>query len=172
MALLKDGRLQTDPYLDVSGQEDWPDDGALLVGLDQWQERREELLERDEPLGIRLRSDQKPDNIAADLEHFALVALEFPVFKDGRAYSYARLLRERYGFDGELRAVGDVLLEQLQFMHRVGFNSFVIDSPDAVRDWETAIAEIGVWYQPAADDRTTVIQKRHVAEPVLKKSCA
>ena len=64
---------------------------------------------------------------------FALIALEFPKFRDGRAYSYARLLRERYGFKGELRAVGDVLMEQLFFMLRTGFDAFDIQqSPDPV----------------------------------------
>ena len=71
-----------------------------------------------------MHSDQSPELIADDVQRFALVALEFPKFRDGRAYSYARLLRERYGFKGELRAVGDVLLEQLFFMLRTGFDAF------------------------------------------------
>ncbi|MBT8423329.1 MAG: DUF934 domain-containing protein, partial [Gammaproteobacteria bacterium] len=98
--------------------------------------------------------------IASDLRHFSVIALDFPVFRDGRAYSYARLLR-RMGWDGELRAVGEVLLEQLHYMHRVGFNSFLVKDDDATEAWETACADFTVWYQPAADDRDTVIEKRH-----------
>ncbi len=87
---------------------------------------RRRCSKRGTPLGIRLHSDQSPELIAADVPQFAVVALEFPKFRDGRAYSYARLLRERYGFKGELRAVGDVLLEQLFFMLRTGFDAFEI----------------------------------------------
>jgi len=70
-------------------------------------------------------------------------------------------LRERFGFDGELRAVGNVLLEQLHFMHRVGFNAFVVESDDAAREWEIAASDISVWYQPTADGRKPVMQLRH-----------
>ena len=89
------------------------------------------------------------------------MALEFPKFRDGRAYSYARLLRERYGFEGELRAVGDVLLEQLFFMLRTGFDAFEIESPNPLEDYRTALADFSVWYQPAADGRPTAMQLRH-----------
>ena len=87
-------------------------------------------MQRGTPLGIRLHSDQPPELIAVDVRAFCRVALEFPKFRDGRAYSYARLLRERYGFKGELRAVGEVLLEQLFFMLRTGFDAFEIESAD------------------------------------------
>ena len=116
--------------------------------------------QRGTPLGIRLHSDQPPELIAADLPHFAVVALEFPKFRDGRAYSYARLLRERYGFKGELRAVGEVLLEQLFFMLRTGFDAFEIESADPLKDYRTALADFSVWYQPAADGRPTAMQLR------------
>ena len=99
--------------------------------------------------------------IANELDQFAMIALEFPVFGDGRAYSYARLLRDRYHYTGELRAVGDVLLEQLHFMHRVGFDAFQVADDDAVSAWETALADLGVWYQPTGDGRASVIQLRH-----------
>src|SRR5690606_12670611 len=113
MALIKHNELVDDSFVDVSHAEGIPESGAIIVSLEQWQSQREQLLARGTPLGIRLRSDQTPALIVDDLPHFALVALEFPKFRDGRAYSYARLLRERYGFTGELRAVGDVLMEQL-----------------------------------------------------------
>ena len=90
-----------------------------------------------------------------------MVALEFPVFRDGRAYSYARLLREQYGFPGEIRAVGDVLLEQLHFMERTGFDAFEFHSDDPLRDIEIAASDFDVWYQPAADGRKTAVQLRH-----------
>jgi uncharacterized protein (DUF934 family) len=119
------------------------------------------LLARKAPVGVRLKSDQSPELIAADLERLALVALEFPKFRDGRAYSHARILRERYGFRGELRAVGDVLMEQLHFMLRTGFNAFEIAGPDPLEQYRTAKAEFSVWYQPTGDGRPTAINLRH-----------
>jgi len=161
MALLKNGKVADDIYTDISAGEEIPASGAVIISLAQWQENRDALADRDDPLGIILRSDEKPDAIADDLGHFALIALDFPAFGDGRAYSTARVLRDRYGYAGELRAVGDVLLEQLHFMNRVGFDAYSVSSDDAVRDWEIAAADISVWYQPTGDGRTSVLQLRH-----------
>jgi uncharacterized protein (DUF934 family) len=161
MALLKNGTVEADTYTDVSSTDIIPENGAIIVSLAQWQEHHDALLTRSDSLGIVLHSDEKPEAITDDLKHFDVIALEFPAFKDGRAYSYAHLLRDRYGYPGELRAVGDVLLEQLHFMHRVGFNSFDIQSEDAVNAWEIASADISVWYQPTSDGRTSIKQLRH-----------
>jgi uncharacterized protein (DUF934 family) len=161
MALVKNGELFTSSFVDASGAEAVPASGPVIVSLDQWKVQRDDLLKRGTPLGIRLHSDQAPELIAADLQHFAVVALEFPKFRDGRAYSYARLLRERYGFKGELRAVGEVLLEQLFFMLRTGFDVFDIQSADPLEDYRTALADFSVWYQPTADGRPTAMQLRH-----------
>jgi uncharacterized protein (DUF934 family) len=114
---------------------------------------------------VRLRSDQSPELIAEDLPHLQLVALEFPAFRDGRAYSYARILRERYGFKGEVRAVGDVLMEQLHFMLRTGFDAFEIKGKDPLTEFRTAMRDFSVWYQPAADGRRTAVQLRHGRGP-------
>ena len=161
MALLKQGAVVADPFTDVSQDESISATGALIVSLAQWQEQREALAARADQLGIILRSDEKPELIAADLEHFDVIALDFPTFGDGRAYSSARLLRDRYQYSGEIRAVGDVLLEQLHFMNRVGFDAFEIVSEHALKDWEIASADISVWYQPGSNGRTTVLQLRH-----------
>lgn len=161
MALLKDGAVATDTYTDVSAAETVPATGDIIVGVDQWQSRREELTARQTRLGIRLNSDEKPQLIKDDLGHFDLIALDFPTFRDGRGYSYARLLRERYSYQGELRAVGDVLMEQLHFMHRVGFNSFALADDDAAQAWAVAASDITVWYQPTEDGRPTALQQRH-----------
>jgi len=161
MPLLKNGAIEKDIYTDVSNGENIPDSGAIIVSLDQWQNHTQTLTARQDPLGIVLRSDEKPENIAGSLDQFDLIALDFPAFGDGRAYSYARLLRDQYGYEGELRAVGDVLLEQLHFMHRVGFNAFLIDSESAAKDWEIAARDISVWYQPTGDGRSSVFELRH-----------
>ena len=161
MALVKHKALVEDAYADVTAGEPIPSGGPVLVNLEQWQRNRVQLLKRADPVAVKLRSDQPPELVAGDLESLAMVALEFPAFADGRAYSYARLLREQYGFTGEIRAVGDVLVEQIHFMERTGFDTFELDSDDPVGDLQMAAADFDVWYQPAADGRKTALQLRH-----------
>jgi len=160
--LLKHGkRVENDPWQRVEGDASLPAEGPVLVDLARWQAERDALLARGTPVGVLLRPDEEPDVLADDVGRLDLVALDFPVFKDGRAYSSARILREHLGFTGELRAVGDVLLEQLHFMDRAGFDAFEIDSDDPERDWEIASADMTLWYQATGDGRTTVLRQRH-----------
>ena len=161
MALIRDDALVDDDVRTLTDDEPLPATGAVIVSLERWQKDRDALLARKAPLGVRLKSDQSPEAIAADLDRLALVALEFPKFRDGRAYSHARILRERFGYRGEVRAVGDVLMEQLHFMLRTGFNAFEIAGPDPLGQYRTAKAEFSVWYQPTGDGRPTAISLRH-----------
>jgi uncharacterized protein (DUF934 family) len=161
MALLRDGAIVEDPWTSVVDAEEIPSSGAIVVSFAQWEANRAALGGRKDPLGIRLAPDQSPALIADDLPRFQLCALEFPAFRDGRAYSHARLLRERYGFEGEVRAVGDVLMEQLHFMQRAGFDAYEVDSETAVEDWKTVQADMDVFYQPTADGRRTAMRLRN-----------
>lgn len=166
MALIRNGKLVKDSFVDATSLEELPSQGALLIGLEQWQKYGSVLVDRDHALGIKLNSDEHPENIADDLEHFELIALDFPAFRDGRAYSYARILRDHYGFSGELRAVGDILLEQLHYMHRVGFNAFQLDSKQPLQEWQTAANEFSVWYQPSGDGIPTAMDLRRQRKPL------
>jgi uncharacterized protein (DUF934 family) len=154
MPLIKDNELVPDPWASLDDDAALPAGAPAIVGLERWEAERETLIKRNAPLGIRLRSDQPPKLVLDDLDRFALVALEFPKFGDGRAYSYARLLRERYGFRGELRAVGNVLRDQALFMLRCGFDAFEVAEASALEGWRAALGEISVFYQPTADGRT------------------
>lgn len=156
MTLIRREGVQADPWAFVAEDAPLPKGVPVIVTLERWQADRDLLLAHDGRLGIRLRSDQAAETIADALSHFDLVALEFPLFKDGRAYSTARILRERHGFTGELRAVGNVLRDQLFFMLRCGFDAFELPdhaSPDA---WLEAFEEISIVYQPTADGRRPV----------------
>lgn len=153
MPLIRHGRLVEDPWVAAADDAELPVAEAVIVGLERWRAEREALVARNGRLGLRLSSDQLPESVADDLDHFDLVALEFPKFKDGRAYSSARLLRERYGFTGELRAVGEVLRDQLSFMQRCGFDAFEISDALALDGWREAFSEITVRFQPATDRR-------------------
>lgn len=168
MALVVDRRVVEDSFVRVPNGEPLPARGALLVSLDTWRAHAAALSARPEPIGIVLDSGEHPEAIADAVDDLALVALAFPTFMDGRAYSHARLLRDRYGFVGELRAVGDVLLEQLHYMERVGFNAFEIDSADPLADLAVADREFSVWYQPSADRRRTAPQLR--SAPISDRS--
>jgi uncharacterized protein (DUF934 family) len=161
MALIKDNALVEDPYISVAEGGSIPAGGGVIVHLTDWLAARERLLNRGTSLGVRLKSDESPEQIVDDLGRLDVVALEFPVFRDGRAYSNARILRERYGYKGEIRAVGEVLMEQLLFMLRTGFDAFEIESDDPLRDFRTAMEDFSVWYQPSADGRATAVQLRH-----------
>jgi len=161
MALISNGRLTDDPWVTVADNEALPASGSVIVSLDRWKAEREALLARGGLLGVRLASSQLASEIAADLAHIDLVALEFPTFRDGRAYSTARLLRERYGYAGELRAIGNVLRDQFMFMHRCGFDAFEVADERQVEAWRKAMDEISVWYQPATDGRVPATTLRH-----------
>jgi len=160
MALVKNNALVDDEFVRAAEPEAIPSAGPVLVSLELWQSHREPLLERNAPLGVQLRSDQSPEAIVEDLDRFSVVALEFPAFRDGRAYSYARILRERYGFAGELRAVGEVLMEQLHFMLRTGFDAFEIEAEDPLTQYRAALEDFSVWYQPTGDGRDTAMRLR------------
>ncbi|MGM0561389.1 MAG: DUF934 domain-containing protein [Pseudomonadota bacterium] len=160
MPLIKNGKQVEDLWLPVDDEQPLPENAPIIVSLERWQQEKDVLQTRGMELGLRLRSDQSPQQVAEDLQFFSLIALEFPKFTDGRAYSYARLLRERYGFSGELRAVGNVLRDQLLFMQRCGFDAFELPENAPVEAWLRALEDFSVWYQPATDNRAPVSSLR------------
>jgi len=161
MPLIKNKRVAADSWRHVDDEAPLPTDGDVIVSLARWQGEREALRGRNAPLGIRLRSDEDAGAIADDLAYFDLVALEFPQFKDGRAYSTARLLRQRYGYTGELRAVGEVLYDQLRFMQRCGFDAFEYAGKLAAEEALAAFDEIDIVYQAAADQQRSAASIRN-----------
>lgn len=167
MPLIKDDQVVEDAWTTLDDAAPVPAGAWPIVSLERWQAERESLIEAGVPLGLRLRSDQSPRLIADELDHFALIALEFPKFTDGRPYSSARLLRERYGFRGELRAVGHVLRDQALFMVRCGFDAFEIAPGTSADGWRVALARISVRYQAAADGRPAAsdLRRRQLRAP-------
>ena len=161
MPLLKGGKRIDDPWVHVADEVALPATGAVIVGLKRWRDERETLLKRADPVGVRLKSDHTAGDVAEDLEHLGVVALAFPVFKDGRAYTNARRLRERYGYTGEIRAIGNVLRDQYLFMLRCGFDALEVKEGETEKDWEKAVRAFSVFYPPAADGRVTALSRRH-----------
>lgn len=140
MPLLSNGAVVDDPW--QGG------DTGLVIDLATWQEDREALLARNVALALTLSPSDPVESLAADVHRFTMIALDFPAFTDGRPYSAARLLRERFGYRGELRATGDVQRDQMSFMERCGFDAFQVATKDAVEDYAAAMSEISVIYQP------------------------
>ena len=163
MPLLKDGRLLEDPWHAVDNAAPLPAYGPVIVSLPRFQAERQALLERWAPLGVRLRNSDAIDALNGVVNRFALIALEFPRFSDGRAYSQARGLRERMGFAGELRATGDVLIDQALFMRRCGFDAYEIADAARAPRFVEAFRSFSVFYQPAGDGRAPVAALRRFA---------
>jgi uncharacterized protein (DUF934 family) len=134
--------------------------GAIVVTLADWRRQKIALLRRAGPVGVRLGAGDDLDDILDDLDSIALVALEFGSFTDGRGYTQARRLRERHGYPGEIRAVGDVSRDRLAFMERCGFNAFELRTRSALRDALDAFGEISDVYQPAADAQPIIASRR------------
>ena len=158
-SVIKHRQIVEDCWQHLADDADLPT-GPVIVSLARWRRERAALLERGEPVGVRLPNTAQVADLAADLPALALVALEFPKFADGRAHSQARLLRERYGYQGELRAVGDVLRDQLLFMMRNGFDAFELRADRSPEDALEAFSEFSDSYQPAADQPLPLYRRR------------
>jgi uncharacterized protein (DUF934 family) len=159
MPLIKNGEVAEDRFLFVPDAAPLPE-GPVIVTLKRLRAEREALFARNTPLGVKLASDQSPEEIG-EMDRLAVVVLEFPRFRDGRPFSWARMLRTRLGFKGEIRAAGDFLYDQLAFLARVGVDTFELPPALTAAEFERAMGEISRAYQPAADGRKTIIQERH-----------
>ena len=135
-------------------------DGKLIVPLNVWLAQADAIAERNQPFGVWLDSSQDPADIADAVDAFAVIAVNFPKFADGRGYSIAALLRTRYGYQGELRAIGDVLRDQLFYMQRVGFNAFAVRADKDIHDALTALKDFSEVYQGSVDQPLPLFKRR------------
>ena len=155
MPLIRNGVVAENRFTEVADGAPLPD-GPAVVSLTRFLAERETLLARNTPLGVRLKSEETPAALGEDLYRLSLIVLEFPKFRDGRAFSWARMLRTRLGFRGEIRATGDFLYDQLAFMTRVGINAFEVSEKITPELFQRALAEMTYVYQPGADGRRTI----------------
>ena len=152
-------RSVDDSFVFVADDQDLPE-GDLLLSLARFQTEGESLLSQGRRVGVKLLADQEVEALAYDLPRLSVVALDFPKFGDGRSYSNARLLRERYGFKGQVRAVGDVLREQAGFLLRVGFDAFEPADGASANEWQAATFRYRHVFQRAADARAPIYLER------------
>jgi uncharacterized protein (DUF934 family) len=160
MPLIKAGQFIEDPFFFVPDGKAFPDEKGVIVTLARFQGEKENLFAHRALVGVRLASNENPTVLKSDLKRLAAIQLEFPKFRDGRAFSWARLLRMRLGYTREIRAVGDFLPDQLAFMARVGFDAFEVRQDFTLDQFHHAMREISAPYQPSTDGAKTIRELR------------
>lgn len=150
MPLIKDGKTVDDVWSFVEDEAELSPGGCVTVSLSRFLNEPDVLKARNTRVGVRLTPEDDPHLLAEHLDRIGLIEVSFPKYTDGRGYSQAQLLRRRLGYAGELRAVGDVLRDQLLFMVRAGFDAVSTKRADA-EDYAEALGEFTKVYQPAAD---------------------
>jgi uncharacterized protein (DUF934 family) len=160
MPLVKGGKITDDVLVHVADGAALPDDGAILVPAARLLEKPAAILNRTDRNGVIWPNSRDVDDLVPYLDRLAVVALVFPTFRDGRAYSQARLLRERFSYRGELRATGQVLRDQFVFMLRAGFDSFEVKKQSDAEAFAQTVKRYSVFYQPTGDGRLTALHRR------------
>ncbi|MGA0604715.1 DUF934 domain-containing protein [Phenylobacterium sp. VNQ135] len=157
----REGRAEPveDAFTDVADDQELAT-GDVIISLTRFQADGDRLIHEGRKVGVRLTSEEEVEALTYDLPRIAVVALEFPKYRDGRPYTNARLLRERFGFKGEVRAVGDVLREQAGFMVRCGFDAFEPADGANSQEWDAAARRYRHVYQRAADTRIPAFVER------------
>jgi uncharacterized protein (DUF934 family) len=160
MPLVENGKVVEDRYVRVEDDAPLPDRVPVIVSAKRFFLEADALSRRDGSLGVLWPNDRRVAELKPWLGHLALIALQFPKFRDGRAYSQARLLRESLGFRGTLRATGDVLRDQFSFLVRAGFDSFDVKKAADAAAFAKSVARFSVVYQPGADGRVSALRRR------------
>jgi uncharacterized protein (DUF934 family) len=160
MPLVKNGKIAADIFVHVPDDAEMPEGGAVLVSAARFLEDPEALLVRVGELGVIWPNNRDLDDLLPYLDRLAAVALVFPSFRDGRAYSQARLLRERHGYGAELRATGQVLRDQFLFMLRAGFDTLEVKKESDAEAFALTARRYSVFYQPTGDGRITALHRR------------
>ncbi len=166
--IIKDKKLAADPWRQLEASADGaapaiPGAGDVIVPLEVWRAQREALLARAGRVGIRVNGHEEPSSFVDDLGHFGVVAVYFRNFGDGRGFSLGRLLRERYGYRGELRAVGDVFRDQLHFLAGCGFDAFEVREGEDPKEALSAFGSFSEAYQTSTERPLPLFRRRHPA---------
>jgi uncharacterized protein (DUF934 family) len=162
MALLKDYKVvENDPWIALADDQPVPPQGDVIVGFKRFDHDDVDYEARAGRFGLRIDPEDDLTQVVTHLSKVGLVAIHFPKFGDGRGYSKARLLRERYGYKGELRAVGEVLTDQLFYLLRCGFDAFQLADGKDTQAALAAFQTFSVTYQGATDDGRPLYRRAH-----------
>ncbi|ABD06112.1 Uncharacterised conserved protein UCP030820 [Rhodopseudomonas palustris HaA2] len=160
MPLVKHGAIVADDYVAVADDADLPAGGAVLVSAARLFAEAETLAMRNTPVGVAWPNNRDVAGLVPWLDQLSLIALVFPTFKDGRAHSQGRRLREIYGYRGELRATGQVLRDQFTFLLRNGFDAFAVTKESDAQAFGEATHRYTEFYQPTGDGHLSALQLR------------
>ena len=158
MKVITDNRIVEDAWHLV--KDDEVAGSHAIVSVLRWNRERSDLLAAGTPIGVVLRSNESPDDIA-DGDKLPLIAVEFPAFTDGRGYSLARALRSRLRYTGDIRAIGDVMRDEMFLMKRCGITSFAVKASKNIENALSAFDDFSVTYQAAADDERPLFRRVH-----------
>ena len=147
---------------DVTSLADVPGETAVIVPLTLWKSEHEALLARQD-VGVWLKPDDDPGALAADIDSLPLIAIDFPTFVDGRGYSNARLLRDKYRFSGELRAIGDVMRDQLYYLGQCGVDAFAVRADRNLADAIGGLDDFSDNYQSTVARPVPLFRRRNDA---------
>ncbi len=160
MPLIKNGRVVEDRFVRILDDAPIPDGVAVIVPAARFLADAEDILRRDAPTGVEWPNHRAVAELEPYLDRLAAIVLAFPNFKDGRGYSQARQLRERYRFAGELRAAGQILRDQFLFLVRAGFDALEVRKPADAEAFAATLARYSVFYQPVGDAHPAAPQRR------------
>jgi uncharacterized protein (DUF934 family) len=163
--LIKDGRLTDDRWTLVTeannaGILQALPGRSIIVPLKFWKFFQDDIANYWGEVSVWLNSDENVNDIKEPLDRFPLIGLNFPIFSDGRSYTNARELREQLGYQGEIRAIGDVLRDQLFYMHRCGFNAFALRHDQDVDECLSAFDDFKTGYQASIDQPLPLFRRR------------
>lgn len=160
MPLVKGNTIANDTFVSVADDAELPAGGDVLVSAARFLPDPVAILSRVGKVGVIWPNNRDVDDLVPHLDKLAAVALVFPSFRDGRAYTQARLLRERHGYKSELRATGQVLRDQFVFMLRAGFDAFEVKKQSDAEAFADVAKRYSVFYQPTGDGRVTAFRQR------------
>jgi len=160
MPLIRNGQLVEDRYVRVLDDTPLADGVPVIVPAARFLADADDILRRETPTGVLWPNNRRVAELAAYVDRLALIVLMFPTFKDGRAYSQARQLRERYAFHGELRATGQILRDQFLFMIRAGFDALEVVKNSDADAYAAVLKRYSVFYQVAGEGGSTAARRR------------
>ncbi len=162
--IIKDNQIIDDTWVVVGADEEMlsttDTQANIVVSFEFWETHKAVLKDRAGKVGVELLGEHEPEHIEDDIDALDLIAIHFPKFADGRGYSLARLLRERYNYSGELRATGDVLRDQLFYMKRCGFNAFALREDRDINEAVQSLQDFSVTYQADVHETRPVYHRR------------
>ncbi|MFT4045210.1 MAG: DUF934 domain-containing protein [Solimonas sp.] len=164
--LIRNGRVEPNGYVETEAGIAISGDTGIVVPLERWLQERAALADGQRPVGVRLPNTVSIDDVWPQIADRPLIELDFPSFGDGRAYSQARVLRERFRYTGEIRATGQaVVRDQLQSMRRVGIDSFVLRTDQDPDICLQALNDFDLAYQQSSDELPVVRRLRLHKQP-------